>query len=425
MRAVVEALDPDAVFTFEAPEMFEAFDVIVRLGESAKTLLARRVEAACTWKRAGYRSAAEQMAVATGTSEAAARKMLETSKQIEALPATADAMRSGRAFAGQGRGDRVGRDGRARCRSAVVGGRARAVRSAPRGVFEGQGRRSRCRALRLYRGRKAREYPDNEGAWNFVARGTLEAGARFRVGFDPIVDELFKAAVQRGAPSPATRMHSMPSSRWRDARVSPQASRERSPHRGSWGCSASMWRRCEEAACRATRSARSRGSALSPRRPAVVARRRDPEAGHHQGRRRGERHTLGAFADGCAAGCVVVAGAGVHERGVRALAAPRERPQARLGADAPDRARRARPALRPRPHAQDASRLGARRRPRQTAVRSTRRPAPPEVPRADPTRDAAPHGSAGNRAFSRAARAPSPRGGRSRRGRRRTRRGVA
>jgi len=34
VRAVVEALDPDAVFVFDAPAMFAAFDVLVRLGET-------------------------------------------------------------------------------------------------------------------------------------------------------------------------------------------------------------------------------------------------------------------------------------------------------------------------------------------------------------------------------------------------------
>jgi hypothetical protein len=34
LRAVVEALDPDAVFVFDAPAMFAAFDVLVRLGET-------------------------------------------------------------------------------------------------------------------------------------------------------------------------------------------------------------------------------------------------------------------------------------------------------------------------------------------------------------------------------------------------------
>jgi uncharacterized membrane protein YgcG len=139
LRAVVEALDPDAVFVFDAPAMFAAFDVLVRLGESGKTLLARRMEAACTWPRAGYRSAAEQMAAVSGSSVAAARTMLETSRQLEELPATADAMRNGPVVAGEGGGDRVGGDGGACCGGAVVGPGGCAGGGGARRVFEGQG----------------------------------------------------------------------------------------------------------------------------------------------------------------------------------------------------------------------------------------------------------------------------------------------
>jgi hypothetical protein len=51
---------------------------------------------------------------------------------------------------------------------------------------------------RLHRDRSARDFPDDEGAWNFVARGPIAAGAAFRAGFDPIVDEMFKAARAEG-----------------------------------------------------------------------------------------------------------------------------------------------------------------------------------------------------------------------------------
>ena len=41
------------------------------------------------------------------------------------------------------------------------------------------------------------EYTDAEGAWNFSARGAPEAGAEFRVAYDPIVDEMFKRGACR------------------------------------------------------------------------------------------------------------------------------------------------------------------------------------------------------------------------------------
>ncbi len=194
MRAVVEALDPDAVFIFDAPEMFEAFDVLVRLGEAGKTLLARRMEAACTWRRAGYRSAAEQLAAVSGSSVSAARNMLETSKQVEALPATAAAMRAGKLSSAKA----------AAIASAatIASGAEESLLSkadAPLAVvrdecLQAQAVDRDAAHARIHRDRFAREYTDGQGAWNFVARGTPEDGARFRFAHEPIVDELFKTA---------------------------------------------------------------------------------------------------------------------------------------------------------------------------------------------------------------------------------------
>ena len=92
---LVNALDPDAVPLFDSPDVWAAFDAIERRAASAKVLLARRVEESCTWQRAGFRSAAEQLAGLSGSSVSSTRTMLETSRQVEELPATAAALRSG------------------------------------------------------------------------------------------------------------------------------------------------------------------------------------------------------------------------------------------------------------------------------------------------------------------------------------------
>jgi hypothetical protein len=47
---------------------------------------------------------------------------------------------------------------------------------------------------RIRRDRYAREYKDAEGAWNFLARGTVDDGARFRAAWQPLVDGQFNLA---------------------------------------------------------------------------------------------------------------------------------------------------------------------------------------------------------------------------------------
>ncbi|MDQ1510487.1 MAG: hypothetical protein QOG50_2331 [Actinomycetota bacterium] len=194
MRAVVGALDPDAVFVFDAPAMFEAFDVLVRLGESAKTLLARQMEAACTWQRAGYRSAAEQIAAVSGSSVSAARNLLETSKQVEALPATADAMRAGKLSAAKAQAIASAAAVAPDAEAELLAGADAPLAAVRDKCLQAKAVDRDAAYARIRRERRAREFTDKEGAWNFIARGTPDDGAKFRAALDPIVDEMFKTA---------------------------------------------------------------------------------------------------------------------------------------------------------------------------------------------------------------------------------------
>ena len=202
MRALVEALDPDAVFVFDAPAMWAAFDVLVRLGESAKTLLARRVADASTWQREGYRSAAEQLAAVAGSSVSAARNALETSNQAKELPATAAAMRAGALSRDKAEviADAATVDPDAEAE--LLAGAEKPLADVREQCLRAKGKDRNAAHKRIKKSRHAREFTDKEGAWNFKARGTGDAGVAFRGGYDPIVDELFKAAKAEGREEP-------------------------------------------------------------------------------------------------------------------------------------------------------------------------------------------------------------------------------
>ncbi len=190
----VSGLDANAVPLPEVLNLFEVYMSVARWAQTAMTLLAPRVEEAETWKRAGHRSAAEHLAVVAGTSVSVARAMLETSKQVAALPATADAMRAGRLSPAKAE---------AIASAATVAPEAEesllSKADAPLAVVRDECLRAKAvdrdaAHARIRRDRFAREYTDSEGAWNFVARGTPEDGARFRFAHQPIVDEMFKKA---------------------------------------------------------------------------------------------------------------------------------------------------------------------------------------------------------------------------------------
>jgi len=174
LAVLVGQLDQDAVPACEAFGLWSAFDAVERRAGAAKTLLARRVEDAGGWKRDGFRSAAEQLAIGSGTSVRAAKHMLETSQQVKKLPKTAHALRNGR----------------------LSGAKARVIAAAAAVQPDAEDRllelpeqtpfaevHKQCLEARagddrdaghqrIHDERTAREYVDGEGAWNFHARGT-------------------------------------------------------------------------------------------------------------------------------------------------------------------------------------------------------------------------------------------------------------
>jgi hypothetical protein len=104
---IVRGLVPEDVLLGDATDVWSPFDRIQRLAASAMTLLAARVDEAGDWKRAGARSAADHMVKLGGTTAHAARRALETSKQVAALPVVAEALRGGELSTAQGRRSRT------------------------------------------------------------------------------------------------------------------------------------------------------------------------------------------------------------------------------------------------------------------------------------------------------------------------------
>ena len=194
LAAMVRGFDPGAVTLQDAPELFAEADAVERWAATIKTLVARRMEDGATWKRAGYRSAAEQLAGVAGTSVSSARSMLETSKQLEALPATADAMRAGKLSSQKAAAIASAATIAPEAEARLLAKAAEPVAVVREECLKAKAVDRDAAYARIRRERYAREYTDGEGAWNFVARGTLEDGARFRSAHEPIVDELFKAA---------------------------------------------------------------------------------------------------------------------------------------------------------------------------------------------------------------------------------------
>jgi hypothetical protein len=96
LRRVVHELDADCLDARDALDMLRLFAEVERLGNAGKTLVARRVFESRIWKHEGYRSAAELVAAASGTSVGQARQVIDTSRRLSELSRTEDDLRAAR-----------------------------------------------------------------------------------------------------------------------------------------------------------------------------------------------------------------------------------------------------------------------------------------------------------------------------------------
>jgi hypothetical protein len=181
LRGLVADLDPDAIPLCEVLDAWKKFNAIEVLAASAKTLLARRVEDGNTWRSAGFRSAAEQLAALAGSSVHTEKKAIETSKRVRKLPKTAAAMRKGKLSP---------------AKAESIASAAAVAPDAEDKLLDGAEKkplaevREEClkaKAVdvdkareRIHRDRRAGWNKDGEGAWNLYARGPNDARNRWR-----------------------------------------------------------------------------------------------------------------------------------------------------------------------------------------------------------------------------------------------------
>jgi hypothetical protein len=203
LSGMLERLDPDAVPLCEAPDLWRDFDRAERLLGSAKTLLARRVDESEVWRRAGLGSAAEYLAGVSGTSISSAQRQLVTSRRVRKLPKTAAAMRTGMLSSEKAEAiasaATVDTDAEAKL---LEGAEAKPLAEVREACLKAKAKDRDKAHARIKKNRYARAYTDGEGAWNFRARGTLDAGVEFRSEWKRETDRQFKLARAEGREEP-------------------------------------------------------------------------------------------------------------------------------------------------------------------------------------------------------------------------------
>jgi hypothetical protein len=203
LRDIVRTFEPDEVPVVRVVGLVAQFDAIERLGASGKTLLARRMEETGAWKSRGLRSAAEHLARLSGTSVTAAKRTMETSRQIDDLADTAAVVRSG--ALSMAKVEAVA--SAATIAPAAEAALLETAASLPLAELREEALRARAKDrdathARIKRERRAHDHVDAEGKWKLFVEGPADNGSRYRSAVGPIIDELFNAARAEGRHEP-------------------------------------------------------------------------------------------------------------------------------------------------------------------------------------------------------------------------------
>jgi len=182
----------------QARSAIEAATAIERMAALIKAKAAARLAETRTWKATGQRSAAHDLAQATGSSVSHAAAALTAVKRLDNLPVLDAAARAGElsgeqtaAIAEAATADpsaeaRLVATGR---RSSLAELRQECARTKATACVDLEARRRR-----IHDGRQLRDWTDADGVWHLHLRHGPEVGAQFMAALAPIRNRLFNAA---------------------------------------------------------------------------------------------------------------------------------------------------------------------------------------------------------------------------------------
>ena len=199
LEGLVAELDPDLLTGADAVAVFDDAVRIERLGGVARLRLAKRIESSGVCRENGHRSAAELIAEHSGTDVGSARGTLELAQQLDACPATADALADGSLSPLQAKEIA----GAATLNPTKENELINTARRQPVKTLRNECRRAKASSAasdpmatykRIHKGRYLRHWTDEEGAFCFKARLTPDRGAKVAAALDNEADSIFEAA---------------------------------------------------------------------------------------------------------------------------------------------------------------------------------------------------------------------------------------
>jgi hypothetical protein len=204
---LVARIEPDSVPLSQAAAYWKASEQLVRWGQAAVTLLARRVDESKAWERAGCASPSEWRAREGGTSMGDAQKQGKASEQLRDLPDTSDALRKGELSADQAEliSDAATHNPGAEqelldsaSKKGLKDLKDDCARSRQRGDRDPDATQRRVR-----RERRFNIFGRADGSTGMFGNGPVDEAAVLKAALDPIVDRFYKE--RRGTPDQGER----------------------------------------------------------------------------------------------------------------------------------------------------------------------------------------------------------------------------
>lgn len=208
LRQFLADADPQRVTTSQAADLVKDFVELERLATSGKMLFAGRAAQATTWADEGYSNPAFWLAELAKMPVGNAIDTLKTSRRIEKLPGTEQAVRAGKLSSAQASdiskaSEKDPSAERSLLRLADSDTYRRLKECADQVLAQATSAEDEAeRARAIHARRSLRHWRDPEGAFRLDARLTPEAGSRLLSSIQTEADAIFEQARKAGTEEP-------------------------------------------------------------------------------------------------------------------------------------------------------------------------------------------------------------------------------
>ena len=201
LREVSSRIEIDVVAGKDAAALVGIADEIRRAGDSLRTVAVGQVERTNSWKGEGAKSISEWLSVETDCPQYEAQAVVLLANQLQHLPVTQAALRSGTISNAQAvevaRGAIVAPNTETQLLNLAKHATVRDLRDASSRVVAGATDEAE-RHRQVHKSRYFKSWTDLDGSFNVRGRMTAANGALVMAALKPIQDEIFKAARKSG-----------------------------------------------------------------------------------------------------------------------------------------------------------------------------------------------------------------------------------